>query len=176
MLVLKDVNDEGGGGWDLREVLRTEMRWQTWYTVTRWMRGLRALDRDLSWSEVHPKPTPEEMRYAVRTLCVMNLKKEPGASSSNRTEVQRFAREDAAYLREQFELYAPDLVICGGVGPLFASVMESGVWKQTRRGVQYVEIQSGCHMISYYHPQARYPMDMLYYTLVDAVREIRGYS
>lgn len=58
VLVLKDVNSVDGGGWDLRDVLRRTPRWQTWNTVTRWMRGLQNLDRDLTWPEIAAKPLP----------------------------------------------------------------------------------------------------------------------
>ena len=176
VLVLKDVNGPDGGGWDLRNVLREETRWQTWGTVARWMRGLRELERDLTWAEIEAKPPPDERLDAVRSLCVVNLKKEPGAASSNRSDVERYAREDAAYLREQFALYDPDLVICGGVGITYASVVGADHWQRTTRGVRYYETGDGCHVIDYYHPQVRYPLDMLYYTLLDAVRELRGYS
>lgn len=175
-LILKDVNDEGGGGWDLRDVLADGSRWQTWNTVARWMRGLRELDRELAWSEVRPKPTPEERRRAVQSLAVINIKKEPGAASAKKSDVARYAREDSPFIREQFELYSPDVAICGGVGEEFGIVLEAKSWKRTRRGVRYFETDRGCHVIDYYHPQVRYPLDLLFYSLVDAVRELRGYS
>lgn len=176
VLVLKEVNDKGGGGWDLRDVLQEGKRWQTWNTVTRWMRGLRKLDRDLTWPEIQAKPSEDERRCAVRSLCVIILKKEPGGSSSDRAAVHRYANEDSAYLREQFDLYDPDLVICGGVGEVFRSVIDARPWQRTSRGVRYVKVADSYHVIDYYHPQARYPLGMLYFTLIDAVRELRGYS
>ena len=178
VFVLKEVNDDKGhGGWDLREyVLQKDIKWQTWYTVTRWMRGLRRLDRDLTWPEIQAKPSAAERRDALRSLCIINLKKEPGAASSNRAAVHQYASEDSVYLREQFDLYDPDLVICGGVGEAFRSVIDAGPWQRTSRGVRYVEVADSCHVIDYYHPQARYPRNMLYFTLIDAVRALWGYS
>lgn len=170
-LVLKDVNDEGGGGWDLREVLRDGPRWQTWNTVARWSRGLRALDRDLPWAEVGPKPTADERREAARPLCVVNLKKEPGGAASVRSDVARYAREDADLLGEQLALYGPDVTVCCGVGADFATAAGIEAWRRTTRGVRYAEVDGGL-AVDYYHPQARYPADMLYYTLIDAVREL----
>lgn len=174
VLVLKDVNDEGGGPWDLRDVLRKGMRWQTWNNVTRWLRGIRNLDRELTWSDITAKPKKEERIAAVRSLCVINLKKEPGGASSNRDAVNRYAHEDSTYLAEQFELYRAELVICGGVGDTFASIIGVDGWQRTSRGLSYIETESGCHIIDYYHPQVRYPLEMLYYGLLDGVRELRG--
>jgi len=178
VIVLKEVNDKGGGGWDLRSVLREGMRWQTWNPVTRWMRGLRELERSLSWHEVEPVDAEARLN-AVRSLCVINLKKEPGGASSDWSSIVRYAREDAAFLNKQFQLYDPEVVICGGVGDIFKSVIDLGVsggWDRTSRGVRYLEFGKSQQVYSYYHPQARFPQDMLYYTLIDAVREVRGYS
>ena len=175
VLVLKDVNDEGSTGrWDLRSVLRTETRWQTWNTVTRWMRGLRALDRDLPWAEVRPKPTPEQRLAAIRSIGVVNLKKEPGAAASKWEEVQRFAREDADLFQEQLALYQPDLIICGGVGGLVREALGCPDWQHTSRGLGHTATPDGCPVFDYYHPQARFPQAMLYYTLIDGVRSVLG--
>ena len=49
LLILKEVNDQGGGGWDLREYIRNGPRSSTWNTVTRWMIGISNLNSTLSW-------------------------------------------------------------------------------------------------------------------------------
>lgn len=40
LLILKEANDKGGGGWDLTEHIRERPSWQTWNTATRWMIGI----------------------------------------------------------------------------------------------------------------------------------------
>ena len=39
--VLKEVNDEGGGDWDLREFIQQGARPQTWDNITRWVKCIR---------------------------------------------------------------------------------------------------------------------------------------
>lgn len=172
VLVLKDVNSEGVGNWDLRHELRTNPMPATWCTVARWMWGIRRLQEDLAWDVVGYTPDLQQRIDAVRSLCVVNLKKEPGAAVSDRGAVARYAREDADLLREQLALYAPDVVICGGVGELVREVTGAGPWRRTRRGVAHSASPTGGVLVSYYHPQARFDGPMMYYTLVDAVREL----
>jgi hypothetical protein len=45
--VLKEVNDEGGGGWDLRQFIRDGARWQTWDNISRWVKCISKLDQDV---------------------------------------------------------------------------------------------------------------------------------
>lgn len=173
VLVLKEANSEHGG-WDLRKKLAASPNWQTWSTVTRWVRGLRQLDRSLPWSEIAATPSVAERAEALRSICVVNLKKEAGGSQSNHDAIARFAREDASFLAEQFELCDPDVVICGGVGDLVNQVMRLGPWARTSRGLEFVQ-RGKCHVLNYYHPQVRYPIQMLYYSLIDGVRELKGH-
>lgn len=178
LLVLKEVNDKNGGGWDLRKFIRNGARGQTWNNVTRWMTGIRNLDRDLPWSEVK-KVGVTDRREKLRSLCVMNLKKSPGGTSSNAKEIHAAALKYRSLINSQFNLYNPDLVICGGTAKTFSTVINYGRdldWKRTRRGVRYCEPVPGQHIVDYFHPQARYRASMLYYCLVDAVREIKGYT
>jgi hypothetical protein len=74
LLVLKEVNDPDGGGWDLRDVLREGKRVQTWTNVARWMRGIRAMPADLSWNELEPI-TNEDRRELLASIAVMAIRR-----------------------------------------------------------------------------------------------------
>ena len=177
MLVLKEVNDSKNDGWDLRKYLRGRPKAATWNAVTRWMRGIRALPKVLPWIDLKPKPTVEDRVEAVRSLCVMNLKKVPGLGSADMDVVENVARQDQAFLREQFGLYDPDLVICCGTSKLFQQVLPEEVvglpkWKMTERGVFKCKLNSGPQFIEFFHPQVRWEASMVHYALIDAVREL----
>lgn len=174
VLVLKEVNSEYGG-WDLRQELVLDPKWQTWNAVTRWMRGIRQLHRSLTWPEIEAKPDATERVGALRSICVVNLKKEAGGPEASRASVARFAREDADFLREQLALYDPDVIICGGVGPLVNELMNLGPWARTSKGLEFVR-RGKTDILNFYHPQARYPLEMLYFSLIDGLRELRGHS
>ena len=49
LFVLKEVNDPGGGGWDLRQFLLEGGRAQTWNNIARWVHGIRNLDAVPTW-------------------------------------------------------------------------------------------------------------------------------
>ena len=65
--------------------------------------------------------------------------------------------------------------ICGGTsGNYFNNITEysNPVWKQTKHGIWYVVEPTGRIIVEYSHPEARVKDCLLYYGLVDAVREI----
>lgn len=88
-------------------------------------------------------------------------------------------KRDAEYLREQFEIYSADLVICCGsivAAAFYEYIIKPSnleTWKTTTRGVSYLEYAPGKFVISYSHPEARVAENLLYYGLVDAVQEIQ---
>jgi uracil-DNA glycosylase len=107
----------------------------------------------------------------------MNLKKSPGGSAADNATLASIAKEDREYLNQQFSLYNPDLVVCCGsvTSEVFHSVMELDSppdWKTTTRGVWFHEYEPKKYIVEYSHPQARVQGYLLYYGLVDAVREI----
>ena len=52
------------------------------------------------------------------------------------------------------------------------SPLTNPVWKMTTRGIWYVKEPNGRIVIAYSHPEARVKDCILYYGLIDAVREI----
>ena len=180
LFVLKEVNSDKGG-WDLREYMRDGARGQTWDNITRWVDGIRSLDsdREILWSEL--KTVSDEKRMeTLQSICAINLKKLPGGHTTNNKNLEDVAKEDIVFLKQQFRIYGPDIVICCGsiVSDLFHELNLIEVpgkikWEMTQRGVQYHEFQPSCYLISYSHPEARVSDNILYYGLIDAVREIR---
>ena len=79
-------------------------------------------------------------------------------------------QRDAGQLREQFNLYSADLVICCGstVAEAFDACIKPGniePWRSTARGVDYLEYAPRRFVISYSHPEARVAANLLYYGL-----------
>lgn len=174
LFVMKEVNDEGGGGWDLRELIRCGERAKTWNNLTRWTIGIRNLDRDISWTELW-EISQEQRCHELQSIAAINLKKSPGGYTADSLEVKKIAKEDAAYLNQQFGFYDADFTICCGTGPLLHSLLEplkALEWKYTFRGIPYLEPTPRKYVIAYSHPEARCYPPLLYYGLIDAVREI----
>lgn len=179
LFVLKEVNDPGGGEWDLREFIREGARWQSWNNITRWVEGIRALPGDLDWASLETIDQPRR-KESLASIAAMNLKKSPGGHTTVSAELGEAAEVDRDRLRQQFNLYRPNLVICCGreTSDLFHSTMdfETVDWQRTSRGVWYHEPVRSQVIIEYAHPAARCANSLLHYGLVDAVREIYSLS
>ena len=174
LFLLKEVN--GGENWDLRKFLQEGGRKQTWDNVTRWIIGINDLKRDIPWAEL--ESVTEEQRISVlQQIAVVNVKKTSGGHTSVSEQITEAALNNGEMLCKQIDMYHPDIIICGGTsGSYFDSITRHSNpdWKQTKHGIWYVIEPNGRVVIEYSHPEARVKDCLLYYGLVDAVREILG--
>ncbi len=176
LFILKEVNDPDGGDWDLREYMRDGARSQTWDTITRWVEGIRRLPEDIPWKEIDTIDGPRR-RAALKSIAAINLKKSPGGSTADAGSIYRTGNEDRAFLNRQFQLYDADIVICSGTNDPFHWLIDFSMrpeWEATMRGIAYHEFKPGKFIIAFSHPEARVPKCLLYYGLIDAIREILG--
>lgn len=171
MFLLKEVNDPNGGAWDLREFISAGARAATWDNITRWVIGIRRLDQELSWESL--AQIDQSNRVSVlKSICAVNLKKTPGLHTADAQELARIATEDRELIKEQIALYEPDIIICCGTGREIDNLFGKGEWQTTTRGVGYREFGPKRFAVAYAHPEARVGAPLLYYSLVDAIREI----
>jgi hypothetical protein len=136
--------------------------------------GIRRLHEDLSWNELKQITTAQQQEN-LKSLCVMNMKKTSGGHTTNNKSLWEVAHQDALFLAEQYSLYDPDLIICCGTYGLFQDIIKlpcSSPAKMTHRGICFREFGKDKILLSYSHPEARVDHALLYYGLVDAVREI----
>lgn len=171
--ILKEVN--GGKKWDLREFLYNRGRKQTWNNIARWTEGILNLENEISWDILKSN---NELRRCkeLKKIAVVNLKKTSGGHTSNENEIYREAFNYGDIVKQQINLYKPDFIICCGTKKAFVDVCYKNVsveWKMTFRGVWYFYYDD-CVVISFSHPEARINDAFLYYSLIDAVREIKG--
>ncbi|HHF2959431.1 TPA: hypothetical protein ACPJ0D_004665 [Vibrio diabolicus] len=113
--VLKEVNDEGGGGWDLRQFVRDGARSHTWNNISRWVKCISKFDQDVSWSEL-ADITEEDRKDTLKSICAMNLKKSPGGHTTIKASFNEVVTEDKEYIHKQYSLYSPDITVCCGTG------------------------------------------------------------
>lgn len=172
LFLLKEVN--GGKDWDLRDYLMEGGRKQTWNNGSRWVEGILNLDKEIPWQDIN-EVDEEYRRKWLNKIAAVNVKKVSGGHTSDMKEIYRFARENAERLCRQINMYEPDIVICGGTeGCYFDEITEydDPKWEMTSKGIWYVVEPSKRIVISYSHPEARVKDCLLYYGLIDAVREI----
>jgi len=174
MFVLKEVNDPDGGDWDLRQFVREGGRPRTWDNITRWVKGIRSLPSEVRWNELS-EITEVQRRDTLTSICAINLKKSPGGHTTDNQSLWEVSNKDREFIRRQFAFYNADIVIGCGTTDLLYSLVDFGsnpVWLMTTRGVWYHEYFPKKFVISYAHPEARVAGYLLYYGLIDALREI----
>ena len=172
-IILKEVNDPDGGGWDLRQFISNGARPQTWNNIVRWIKGIRNLRSEMPWSEFE-HISKEHRQLFLKSICAMNLKKSPGTHTTDIASLSKVSYEDRNLIQRQFALYDPDLTICGGTGELFKDVagFNELEWNRTNRGVWWYQRSPKKYVISFCHPEARVDNSLIVYGLIDAVREI----
>lgn len=171
--ILKEVNDPDGGDWDLRDFLFEGARHQTWDNVTRWVKSIKNLPKEIYWNELS-NISELERSESLKSISVINLKKTPGTHTADYASMETVANEDKRLIQKQFSIYNPDITICGGTAELFKYIAgyENAVWKMTTRGIWWFERENGKYVISYNHPEARVHKPLLIYGLLDAIKEI----
>ncbi|MBL1430613.1 MAG: hypothetical protein COA60_003710 [Robiginitomaculum sp.] len=173
--VLKEVNDLGGGGWDLREYLKGGARSQTWDNVSRWIYCIRNLKGKgfVKWAELDRIDNEFRTKH-LRSICAMNLKKSPGGHTAEKIGFEKVILEDKDYIQKQYNIYGPDVTICCGTGWALRRILdlnENEVF-ETSRGIKWFLNQYNKPVLMYAHPAARVQDSLLVYGLVDAVNEI----
>lgn len=178
IFLLKDANADKDAVWDLRDFLRDGKQSRTWDVITCWVMGIRNLTKDIPWVEV-AGISQENHPEVLKSIVGINLKKTAGAGTTNEDDLYAHAQRDKDFLRRQIALYSADLIVCCGSnvtniarGCLLPS--STGAWKSTTRGIEYYKDPAlGC-FLAYSHPTARVSSNLLFYGLMDAIREVMG--
>ena len=187
VFIFKEVNSKKGISVNLKAFLKspTFERKQSWDNVARWIYGINHIDEEVKWQELEDRKFLKEIRRELLpTICVINLKKTPGRYVSDNKELQDTAEQDKLLLNRQFQLYfdneksRPDIIICGGsiTAKLFSKHIKiKGLMnkKRTSRGICYQEYDNERFLIHFSHPEARIQDSLLFYGLIDAIREMK---
>lgn len=165
---MKEVNSSEA--WDLRKFLYDGGRPQTRDNIARWTQGILNIHTEYSWDELSKNNEKRRKTY-LKKIGSINLKKTGGGYTSKIKEISKAARENKAIIKNQIEIYKPDIIICcGTAGDLVNSVLEPKEikWSMTQRGVEYIKYKEKT-ILSFAHPEARIRDAYLHYVLVDAV-------
>jgi len=173
VFVLKETNDWAK---DLRRTLLEIDRKPTWDVVGRWALDLHEDTRPVKW-EALANMSAETKRSALAKTVVMNLKKSPGAGSTDEQKFRQVVRADADLILRQYRLYKPCLVVC--CGKLTADCFREDVVKYkgapdfAANAIAYWWLD-GALVIESQHPKARERHRDLHFWVIDAVREVWG--
>ena len=177
LFLLKEVNDENGGEWDLRKFLFNGGRAATWTPAAIWLKGFSSLPNKLQFEEAR-KITSSQRTELLRSIACMNLKKYGGGAITRKKELRTVARANEDLLNKQFELYGDlDYVICGGpdikrlAKKLINPIRNAGPWQRMpETTVEYLEFAPHKFAIAFWHPQQRrYKSKEVYNWIVDTI-------
>jgi hypothetical protein len=172
LYILKEVNDWKKG--NLKEFVQNGSRGATWNNIARWQYGIENYfkTRELKFKD---KISRENRIEILKSIAIVNLKKESGGSNSNMGEIFHHAKKDRELLKEQIKLYNADIVICCGTGNIVSNLrlidnIES--YKTTSKGIKFSDNENQL-IIQYNHPQARKNKKILFNNLMDSIVEIK---
>ena len=172
---------------DLRHFLRNGARAATWNNIAIWQYGLQNDSGNFSWKKLknflHDDNEVQFRKDQLGQIAAINVKKETGGHTANGKEIYKVGEEDENFIKEQLNLYDPDIIVCCGsvIGALvkYRGLVEPfDNWVQSHVGVEYhltKQLNSRGDqklIINYCHPAARVDDYMKYYPIISTVREI----
>jgi hypothetical protein len=172
VFLMKEVNaDPKGGEWTLREVVGTGKYGCTWNMIAYWTRGI--LNGGVAWGEIDWADAAFRTEMLAQ-VAIVNLHKGAGTGSSDPDMLWRTALRDRQFLREQIDIYKPDLLVsCGTAHIARAALFEDygGDWRQASTGLQWCLVGSPTiPLVATYHPQARKSGQIVYEHLVEGLK------
>lgn len=166
LFVLKEANWKNGNG-DLRKLLMNggnSNYWKTWNNIARWTQAL------LTKGEYPKTVSYSDKTNQLSKIAAMNLKKVGGGARADDETIREYARSDRSFLKEQIELYEPDIIICCGRGKgknadilhdIVFSPSEVSEWLPPMTDSKYnyftvdLKGKKTVPVVSFYHPQMR---------------------
>lgn len=108
---------------------------------------------DIDFDTIEDLDKYDRKKY-LAPISVINLKKTPGKTTSNDSEIDKFAKDDREFIKNQVEIYRPDLIICGGTGDIFIKNilnLDTSSWTYVSDYLSYL-IYNDTIIVKTYHP------------------------
>lgn len=174
LYLLKEVNG-GDEDCDLRDFVRDGARSATWDNITRWTKGIFEYFKyknELDWDSLEKIDTYDRSQI-LKSIIAVNLKKIPGRCTADYKKIEDFLKKqiNKTFLKKQLSIYNSDIIICCGTGWLYSRYINQIDWDKTTRGIKYKKENSKI-IIDYLHPNTRVSSNLLYYGIIDAIKEI----
>lgn len=128
---------------------------------------------DIDFDTIEDLDKYDRKKY-LAPISVINLKKTPGKTTSNDSEIDKFAKDDREFIKNQVEIYRPDLIICGGTGDIFIKNilnLDTSSWTYVSDYLSYL-IYNDTIIVNTYHPACRKSKKDLFENIVSPIRDI----
>ena len=99
-----------------------------------------------NWSEI------------LHSFCIVNIKKASGVGSVSAKVLESFVRRDGLKLKDQLNIYNPDVLVACGNGDQVISLFDESELFTLDSGICYWKVRlagKDCHVIDYCHPASR---------------------
>ena len=128
---------------------------------------------DIDFDTVEDLDKYDRKKY-LAPISVINLKKTPGKTTSNDSEIDKFAKDDREFIKNQVEIYRPDFIICGGTGDIFIKNnlnLDISSWTYVSDYLSYL-IYNDTIIVKTYNPACRKSKKDLFENIVSPIRDI----
>lgn len=143
--------------------------------LIKWQFGIMDAGKS-NWSEVENQLQNKELQSdLLKQICLVNIKKTAGGGIVDWEQFDAYFANTAnhTFLNQQLSLYNPQIVVCGGTAWHLCKIKgwNYDEWQQTSRGVRYYR-DSNVTYIEFCHPNNRGPKNIIYYALIDTLKEL----
>ena len=168
----------------LQKGIEAPKNWRVWDNVARWSFGLNHINADqyLPFDKVDYQGDSKHRSSNLKTIAVLDLKKKPGKSSCNKSDLIKYFKEypeNEGFIARQLSLYGIlDFVICCGDGvfEIFKDITKKetirDIYEIAIRRTNYFVTKHGTVVIKYRHPlllKKGIHKDKAYKTLMELV-------
>jgi len=174
-----DFKEDGktpkGGGWLLYEGFTGKSKdWEkntTWQRIIYTMYGLRNRMHYQDMDYIRDKP---EMGDVMKETVILNLSKMPAGTTSNYTFARNYEKFWAQILKEQIELYNPEVIIFGNTfdacWPLFVP-KDAEPLRIPEEGKCFINLyqNNGRLLLDAYHPGLRSNVEFYVNSIIDTI-------
>ena len=153
--------------WDLPEWIREEgPKFNIWWNVAYWAYGIQRVSAEYLPSNPVPEEAWDEVKEALLASAVVNVKKSGGKSSSDVADLRKYVQLDGDLIKQQVECYTPHVIVCCRTWSLVKSL-----WGKFENVSEHIYRINDILVLDYYHPSARFPIVMHYYTAMVLIQQ-----
>lgn len=160
--------------WDYRDFMDGGGQAATWNNLGRWTAHVL---ENATYRDVADMSKQNRIRLQ-RRIAAVNLKKIPGGSTSDMDEIERFALEDASFIREQISIYKPHLTIACGTFQIAERVFGLNPGDRLKWGERHFHRTHPTlgTLVSFWHPQSRLSKEKLFSSFTEMVAALRTHG
>ena len=154
-------------GYNLVEDLQASVPWQMRKKVAVWTEAI--FQAFGNGKEYDQERIQANIQQNINRIAVINVKKSNGQSKSDYQELEKYAKEDRAFLRRELDIINPDIIVCGYTSHCLRVILGDD-WKNNKTDMTLFGEWNGKMVIDYYHPASKYPHRVNYYALMSICR------